>query len=1517
MITEDTIIDEKIEYWKKKLIDLSKRNNLISYRFTKSKSIKIEDPDIKKILESLEIEQDIYFQKKDAPALKGIFWTSSEDDKITDKKLHQLYLRAKENFRELGISTLFVSIGMLSYADKDQSKVKINSPIFLFPVEILRLPRVTKNYHRYYIGSSSGDLELNFALKEKLYADYGIKLDVLEEYDIKKYFEYLKEITSGLPDWELSTDIYLDIFSFQKFIMYQDLTDHVDLIKNNSLVQAYVGNINALENDMTPFLWENFDDASSIDVLQADSSQKRAIELGKSGISYVLQGPPGTGKSQTISNLIAALIEKNKKILFVSQKIAALKVVHKRLEELGLGRYCLNLHSYKGQKRNIIGQLIKELHSSPHISDEVKRFSLTNYLTKQAELNQYYLDISKKRAPWDLSIYEIRGEIAKRHHLKYLDVPLTNTIALSSNQFFNLVDNLKIFDVIFKKVKNPIMNLYNAYNLENYTPLLKNKFNDDLKNLNQLFEQVKVFLTEFERSCQVKLETFDQLINVSKIITKIKEFEVMQYPDFLICKDFDAFNKNITTLFTQLKKINDLRLKILQDVNKEFLDLDTKQIEEIFVNSSFLSRLLDADYKDNKALLDQHAKRKLTHKEWLAILFMKSNILQTEKQIEEFVLFNEEFVKLLGVYNNFEYISLFYEQIKNLSKIYELVRIISLNNDFEIIKHLISKSDTENEILMRYFDMVENINDYFNLPVLNINRLDSFSAGVEELKENQQYLEDIIIFKKEFNKSSQEIKDTIVAYLKSDNQDGYVDSFLKTFYYQILDQLSGENLIITPKQGVEKFREEDFKVRDIQRLKIMDHVEQTQPKIEYQSFGSTEVSILQRESQKKSKLKPIRRLLLEIENLIFTLKPCFMMSPLTVSQYIDPEKMKFDVVIFDEASQILPGDAVVCLMRAGQAIIMGDTQQLPPTTFFMSDEDLDVEEEIEDLESFLSEASTRFRSISLDWHYRSKNENLIAFSNYQFYNNRLITFPNHDTSGKTGIEFVYVENGVYDRGKTRTNRIEASKIVEIYENIVKEEPDKSIGIIALSQAQQDVIKDLFIERKINIDDQVDPEIEDLFIKNLETVQGDERDIIILGIGYGKDAVGKFSYNFGPINRHNGYKRLNVAITRARYKVIVVCSFQPEILDDSRINNDGLKYLKKYLEFSKYQDITKFLPKSEKISFDTSFEEAVHDTLIEEKYGFNSQVGSSNYKIDFAIKHPDHSEKYILGIECDGSQIHSSRFARDRDKNRHNFLKYLGWNMHRIWSDDWIFNKEHELERIKNKINDILTNKDPEEVVTKNEEKLTEVKEINDFEEVSLAEKFQKYKSIDIAKLRRQFKITISREKAARQKKKYKISQIKDLSFEILKVESPMEENLLFQKILDVYGAKKDSIITDAFLEAFRDLRETYEIHRYDKTISLQDLNFYIEPRISTEKQRPFELIPKEELAGAIIFIIGNAMSITNEDLAKDVARALYDNKRMSNKIKEKVEEVIKYLEEKEIIQIDDDNILLRESITKS
>lgn len=322
----DEFLEKKIEFWKKKLLDLSKRNSLINYRFTKSRSVKIITPQFDTVIDALEKSKEIRFIKKQIEEPQTNIkdnWLCSEDDKIIEKKLYNLYLKFNDNEKELGIQTCFVALGVLKYKEAEYSDKIFISPIFLFPVSIERLPKTYREIQRFTI-FSTGDVVLNPVLKEKLYHDYKIVLKGFQEdeEDIHSYIQYLKKTISGKENWELSQDVYLDIFSYQKHIMYRDLIQHKGIIKNSPLVHALVGDSSALENnessvDMNDF-GENFSDTTSIDILPADSSQKKAIELARAGVSFVLQGPPGTGKSQTIVNIIINSIQEGKKVLFVS-----------------------------------------------------------------------------------------------------------------------------------------------------------------------------------------------------------------------------------------------------------------------------------------------------------------------------------------------------------------------------------------------------------------------------------------------------------------------------------------------------------------------------------------------------------------------------------------------------------------------------------------------------------------------------------------------------------------------------------------------------------------------------------------------------------------------------------------------------------------------------------------------------------------------------------------------------------------------------------------------------------------------------------------------------------------------------------------------------------------------------------------------------------------------------------------------------------------------------------------------
>jgi very-short-patch-repair endonuclease len=454
-------------------------------------------------------------------------------------------------------------------------------------------------------------------------------------------------------------------------------------------------------------------------------------------------------------------------------------------------------------------------------------------------------------------------------------------------------------------------------------------------------------------------------------------------------------------------------------------------------------------------------------------------------------------------------------------------------------------------------------------------------------------------------------------------------------------------------------------------------------------------AIIANEAQKKKRHMPVAQLLAKTADVAQAIKPCLMMSPLSVSQFLSPD-MRFDVVIFDEASQVQPCDAINALYRADAMIVAGDQKQLPPTNFFQRSTDESDEWTEDALDEFdsvldLAKASGSFRSLSLRWHYRSRHEHLIAFSNLRFYGGDLVTFPSPaETADNLGVEEIRVD-GVYRRGTTRDNPVEAQAVADrIFWHA--ERGQRSIGIVAFNEAQASLIDEVLRRDPRRQDPRFAAlfeggRLDGLFVKNLENVQGDERDIIIFSVGYGPDEHGKLTMNFGPVIYEGGWRRLNVAITRARRRVEVVCSFGAERLADGGRRNRGVDELRRYLEFAQRGPASLVIDDG----LDTGgepeslFEEAVVRTVRSWGYDVVSQVGTAGYRIDMAVRHRDHPGRFALGIECDGAMYHSSRVARDRDRLREQVLDGLGWTLHRIWGPSWYRDRSGEERRLKEAI----------------------------------------------------------------------------------------------------------------------------------------------------------------------------------------------------------------------------------------
>lgn len=495
---------------------------------------------------------------------------------------------------------------------------------------------------------------------------------------------------------------------------------------------------------------------------------------------------------------------------------------------------------------------------------------------------------------------------------------------------------------------------------------------------------------------------------------------------------------------------------------------------------------------------------------------------------------------------------------------------------------------------------------------------------------------------------------------------------------------------MTRNQFVDTFRDLDRRLIRAATSRIVARCNEMRPTV---SQGAT--ALIRAESEKQKRHKPIRELLSLSEPVAKLLKPCWMMSPLSVSQFVPPQ-MSFDVVVFDEASQVHPADAINCVYRGKSLVVAGDSKQLPPTAFWqlLGDSDGESEEDVASYESILDTAKAAgVTSQRLKWHYRSQHEDLITFSNYRFYDGSLVTFPGATQSGHdVGVELFRVD-GIYARGGAKDNAVEARKVVERVLFHSKRHPHLTLGVVAFSEAQASRI-----ELELRKQSETEPalarlltsdlergRLRELFVKNLESVQGDERDIIIFSIGYAKDEAGKFTQQFGPLNKSGGERRLNVAITRARRRVEVVSSISSSDLSDSS-TSQGARELRHYLEYA--ESVNRLASVAAPISVtgldtESPFEESVARVIRHWGYEVVPQVGCAGYRIDLAIKDPSQRSRFCLAIECDGAMYHSSRVARDRDRLRQEVLERVGWkHIHRIWGLDWYWSRKAEEQRLK-------------------------------------------------------------------------------------------------------------------------------------------------------------------------------------------------------------------------------------------
>ena len=1248
--------------------------------------------------------------------------TSLSAEKL-DTTLLKIENEAHTLLQEQGVEVLYLAIGFLTWFEDNNSSTPRQAPLLLIPVELRR----TSAKEVFSIAWTEADLGPNLALAGKLKGEFRVVLPEFDdELDPADYFEQVQTSISSQPRWQVNQNsMALGLFSFGKFQMFTDLDPDRwpdgQSLSMHSVISGLLGNGFTRDAELLTGISDH-PNLKSPEILQlvkdADSSQTAAVVSVMQGANLVIQGPPGTGKSQTITNIIAEGLAQGKKILFVAQKMAALEVVKQRLDESHLGDAVLELHSHKSTKKAFIDALRDTLdQGKPATPDRQQEYARLKVIRTQ--LNDYVKAIREpilnsgenyiqalgkqlklKGQSEELSLAQINFSVMANWSRETLAEALRITNALSAHiQDKGVPANNPFFDSARTSLSPPeqqqIADLAAAClkKLGNIVIDSKQLSSDmGLPDANTL-AQVEVLHRAASRAMTapklqgVQLNTDDwqqrrdsirKLIHCGSLMTAIRQKHQDRFIPQAFATDLLAIRKGLVgradkwwrifsgeyraakSAYLALNKSreNDTPMAWLGHIDEL---LSYQEHVQHYQESRHLGHtLFQAQWQDEQSDWDVLS----TLSEWLINLYEDIGKGDIPPGITRFLQGCSQGAN--PAFANWQ---------KRLDTLANLVT--DLMSD---LKHLIGKIGvaddhpyyTGESITLN--DLASTLTDWMAAEKLyDITRYNQLYDGLLALG-----LNDLA----ELSESWDNNPAALPAVLLGCYYDGLVNHAYNTHdAIRHFDRLTHERI-------VKEFAEIDQSLFEFAKENLVNALYDALPS----KNAPGEMDVLRREMNKQRRHIPIRRLITEAGRVIQQIKPVFMMSPMSVATYLPQGQIGFDLVIFDEASQIPAPDAFGAIARAKQVVVVGDSKQMPPTNFFGRSLELDDEEaelsETADVESILGLMLAKGLPESmLRWHYRSRHHSLIAVSNAEFYNNKLMVFPSPGIHpDATGLK-LNVLDSVYDRGGSRTNNGEALHIAQAVIQHARSKPGLSLGVVAFSTAQRDAII-LEVERLRR----ENPDLEtffshhnrdEFFIKNLENVQGDERDVIYISVGYGRTATGKVSQSFGPLNSSGGERRLNVLITRARMSMEVFCNFSADDLVTKADSPLGLKAFKAFLKYAGTGELEQSRETGKEA--DSPFEEEVHKAIESLGYQVEPQVGSNGFFIDLAVRDPAKPGRYILAVECDGATYHSSASARDRDRIRQSVLEGLGWRFHRIWSTDWFRNAPGEIERLKTAI----------------------------------------------------------------------------------------------------------------------------------------------------------------------------------------------------------------------------------------
>jgi hypothetical protein len=1194
------------------------------------------------------------------------------------RRLRDIMQDARTAREETGVPTLYLALGALIWRDPATPETERRAPLALLPVALER-EGVSQHFK---LRGAVGDIAENLSLREMLKVNFKTALPDFDAdaYTPTAWAESIAALVAERAHWRVDADaLAIGLFSFAKFLMWRDLGPEENPgLADHPMVRALVGG-EALS--IPPVFADDADVDVEIPVerldhvMDVDGSQALAAEAVRRGGHVVIQGPPGTGKSQTISNIIAQAVLDGRSVLFVAEKLAALEVVKRRLESIGLGAACLELHSEKQSKRAVLDELRATL--SLPMPPKPDRDAVVRRLgSLRGRINRHAAAMRGNVGASGMALHQVIGAL----------VGLRQRGVAAPDFSVNVME----WDVAGIEARRDAVKLLAAYAADGGAQSPWRGVMADIgpADADRLLGRLPGWIRAFA-AAGAALGT--------EAGPKAAEGALALNPALAAAPAHDAAALKHEAWAGDLAPLEAL-VQALGDLQKAKADpqllpgaLDVAGIAEAratLAEAGGVFGFLSGARRDAKALAARIARDAENPLPALDAALVGQAAREALRQGDA-----------LG---RAAFGALWQGEASDPAPLTALLAWRKTHGAAALTALAGGAKPAEPAPLRAALDAWQELQQATGFHACGAFGSDeaSFTALAARLGDWAAAPEALDAWLGWRRAAASALGLEPLLERLADGRvapEAAEDVFSFALHEGLLRAAMAQHPELAAFDGAAADRlVADFREADRARITLTraEAAYAHALRVKEVRDGAPGMAVLRGEMEKKRGHLPVRELLLRASQAVQKAKPIFMMSPLSVAQFLAPPHglkpgLSFDLLVIDEASQVEPVDALGAIARCRQVVVVGDDKQMPPTRFFQRMTGEEGEETAEDasdvvaardVESILGLCNARgLPSAMLRWHYRSRHESLIATSNAEFYDNRLFILPSPRARSATlGLSLRRVD-GRFDTGGTGTNAEEARAVAEAVIAHARETPGDTLGVAAFSIRQRDAILNAVeAARRENPDTEAffsaHPD-EPFFVKNLENVQGDERDSIMISVGYGRGADGKLAMRFGPLSADGGERRLNVLITRAKKRCIVFSSIGADDIDLARASGRGVATLKTFLAFAAAGEAPRATAaKTQAAPLAAAIGKAIEAAGKEAV----PRVGMAGLFLDVAARD---SGNFVLGIEADAGDWAALRCARDRERGRDNALQAMGWKLARAWSLSWYGRPEAEAARI--------------------------------------------------------------------------------------------------------------------------------------------------------------------------------------------------------------------------------------------